>query len=231
MNLYGWSVQSFHDVLGSNDQGVLEAAMIHLADFLKDEPALARGNAWLRTLIEAGYPLRQDRPPQSEPADGGLLTVSMETETHVLVVHSIATAIRREAFLDLSGESSFWAHPAVTAVSRELSACGFTRSKACHTEYFGAMATLSKGSPLFGDDFRTGWSYYSVLTRPELTVLILILQAATDFTSPAAEGHPDESAKAMKTGLSATGKQFLGDLIGWFSQIEAAGQDAYIIWW
>src|SRR5581483_5895011 len=51
------------------------------------EPELSRGKAWLTTLIETGYPLRRDRQPPPEPAGGGLLTVQMETEVHVFVVH------------------------------------------------------------------------------------------------------------------------------------------------
>src|SRR5262249_18541504 len=98
MNLYGWSFQSFHDVLWSNEASVLKAATGHLEDTLKDESALARSKAWLRTLIEAGFPMRHERGPKPEPADGGLLTLQMETETHVCAVNSIVCAIRRDDF-------------------------------------------------------------------------------------------------------------------------------------
>jgi hypothetical protein len=231
MNLYGWSLQAFRNVLGSNNNAVLQAATAHLSESLKEESALARGKAWLRTLIEAGFPLREDREPQSVPADGGLLTVQMETEAHAIVVYCIARAIRHDDFLDLSGESSHWAHPAVGTVYRELAQCGFTKSKQCPREYFGWMSNLSNGSPLFGDDFRTHWSYYSIFTNQELAAIIPVLQAAAEFQKSVPEGYPEEITKNLQLSLSDTGKEFVGDLITWFSQIQHAGQDAFILWW
>jgi hypothetical protein len=106
MNLYGWSLPSFTAVLGSKDAAVLEAATARLAETLPEEPALSRARAWLRTLIEDGFPYRHDRKPAAEPAGGGLLNVQMETEAHVLAVHCLARAIARDDHLDLADESS-----------------------------------------------------------------------------------------------------------------------------
>jgi hypothetical protein len=231
MNLYGWRLSSFTQVLGGKDSALLEAATARLSQALSKEPALPKAKAWLQTLIESGFPLRQDRPPPSEPADGGLLTVQMETEIHVTVVHCLARAIAREDDLDLAGESSNWAHPAVGSLHQDLASCGFTRSKGCCAQYFSWMLRLSKGSPLFGDDFRTEWSFYTWFANEELAAMVPVFQAAADFKRPLPKGYPEEALKNMRTGLSDGGKEFIGDLIKWFSQIQQAGQDAFILWW
>jgi hypothetical protein len=232
MNLYGWRLSSFRQVLGSKDSALLEAATARLAkDFSKDPAALARAKAWLQTLIESGFPLRQDRPPPSEPADGGLLTVQMETATHVAVVHELARAIAREDDLDLAIDSSSWAHPAVGSLYEELASCGFTRSKDCSVQYHSWMVRLIKGTPLFGDDFRTSWEFYTWFTNEELAAMVPVFQAAADFKRPLPKGYPQGARKKMRTGLSEGGKAFIGDLIKWFSQIQQAGQDAFILWW
>jgi hypothetical protein len=93
------------------------------------------------------------------------------------------------------------------------------------------MSNLSNGSPLFGDDFRTHWSYYSIFTNQELAGIIPVFQAAAAFQRPLPEGYPEQVTKTMKTGLSESGKQFIGDLVLWFGQIHQAGQDAFILWW
>jgi hypothetical protein len=231
MNLYGWHLSSFAQVLGSKDSALLEAATARLSEALPEEPALSKARAWLQTLIQSGFPLRQDRPPPAEPADGGLLTVQLETEVHVAVVHCLARAIAGEDHLDLASESSDWAHPAVGSLYRELASCGFTRSKDCRPQYFSWMSRLSEGSPLFGDDFRTEWSFYTWFTNEELAAVVPVFQAAADFRRPLPEGYPEEATKQMRTGLSDSGKEFIGDLIEWFSRIQQAGQDAFILWW
>jgi hypothetical protein len=231
MNLYGWRLSSFTQVLGSKDSALLEAATARVSEALPKEPALSKAKAWLRTLIESGFPLQQDRPPPSEPDDGGLLTLQMETEIHVVAVHCLARAIARAHDLDLAGESSDWAHPCVGSLHNELASCGFTRSEHCCTQYFAWMSRLSEGSPLFGDDFRTSWEFYTWFTNEELAAVIPVFRAAADFKRPLPEGYPEEALKKTKTGLSDSGKEFIGDLITWFSRIQQAGQDAFILWW
>jgi hypothetical protein len=231
MNLYGWHLSSFKQALGSKDAALLEAVTARLSEALPAEPALSKARAWLQTLIESGFPLRQDRQPPSEPANGVLLTVQMETEVHVTVVHCLARAIALDDHLDLAGESSDWAHPAVGSLHQELASCGFTRSTNCCVQYFTWMLRPSKGSPLFGDDFRTDWSFYTWFTNGELATMIPVFQAAADFKRPLPKGYPAEARKKMRRGLSDSGKEFIGDLIKWFSQIQQAGQDAFILWW
>jgi hypothetical protein len=231
MNLYGWSFPAFTQVLGSKDSVVLEAATARLSETVREEPALSRAKAWLRTLIESGYPFCHDREPEPVPADGGLLTVQMETEAHVFAVYCVARAIARADHLDLASESSDWAHPCVGSLYNDLSACGFTKSKSCCVEYFSWMWKLSHGSPLFGDDFRSEWSFYTLFSNQELAALIPVFQAAADFNRPLPKGYPEEALKQMKTSVSKGGKAFIGDLIKWLDQIQRAGQDAFILWW
>jgi hypothetical protein len=231
MNLYGWSLPAFKLVLGSKDSAVLEKATALISKTLPNEPAQSKAKAWLRTLIENGHPLRQEREQSSELADGGLLTVQMETEVHVFAVYSLARAIARDDHLDLAGDSSHWAHPGVGALYRELASCGFTKSKSCGVQYFSWMSSLSNGSPLFGDDFRTPWSFYTLFSNLDLAAMIPVLQAAADFRRALPEGYPEELTKKMATGLSEDGKAFVLDLIKWFGKIRQAGQDAFILWW
>jgi hypothetical protein len=230
MNLYGWRLSSFTQVLGSKDAALLEAATARLSEALREEPALSKAKTWLQTLIESGFPLRQVRPPPSEPADGGLLTVQMETALHVAVVHCLARAMAGEDDLDLALDSSSWAHPAVWSLYQELASCGFTQSKSCCIQYHSWMLRLNGGAPLFGDDFRTGWEFYTWFTNEELAAMVPVFQAAADFKRPLPKGYSQEARKKMRTGLSEGGKKFIGDLTNWFSQIQQAGQDAFILW-
>jgi hypothetical protein len=232
MNLYGWSFQSFTRVLGSKDAGVLNAATVRLREALRNESSFSRGTAWLRTLIDSRFPLRQDREPPLEPADGGLVTVQMETGFHAIVVYCLARAIAREDHLDLARESSHWDHPAVGALYWDVAACGFTRLKSCGMQYFTWMSKLSHGSPLFGDDFRTQWSFYSCFSNEELAAMIPVFRAAAEYSRPLPEGFSEEALKQLPPPtLSAGGKRFIGDLIKWFGQIQQAGQEAFIVWW
>src|ERR1700722_20139319 len=134
MNLYGWHLSSFTKVLGSRDSTTLETAAARLNETLQKEPSRSTAMAWLRTLIEKGFPLRQDRYPQAEAADGGLLTVQMETEAHAFVVYCVMRAIAGADHLDLASESSSWAHPAVGSLYQDLASCDFTRSKNCNVK-------------------------------------------------------------------------------------------------
>jgi hypothetical protein len=230
MNLYGWSFDSFTQVLGSKNAAVLEAATTRLSECL-DEPDLSKGKAWLTKLIETGFPLRQNRHSPTEPAEGGLLTVQMETEVHVFVVHSIARAIAHDDYLDLADESSNWKYPAVGSLYNELAACEFKRSGKCPVEYHTWMWKFMNGSPIFGDDFRTAWSFYSLFTNQELAAIVPVFQAAEQFTRTLPDNLPEDHKAKMQTSLSERGKQFIGDLIKWFSAIQRAGQDAFILWW
>jgi hypothetical protein len=73
MNVYGWSLPSFRQVLGSKDSAVLEKATALLSKTLPKEPGLSKAKAWLATLIERGFPLRQGRQPPSEGQDAFIL--------------------------------------------------------------------------------------------------------------------------------------------------------------
>jgi hypothetical protein len=230
MNLYGWSLPAFRQVLGSKDSAVLEKATALISEMLPKEPAQSKAKAWLHTLIVNGFPFRQDREQLSEPAEGGLLTVQMETEAHAFTVYCLARAIAREEHLDLAGESSNWKHPAIGALYRDLASCGFTKSKSCCVQYFSWMSGLSNGTPLFGDDFRTEWSFYTLFSNRDLATIIPVFQAAADFRRTLPEGIPEELAKTMATSLSDAGRDFVLDLIRWFRQIQQAGQDVLIFW-
>ena len=231
MNLYGWRLSALLHVLGSKDTSVLEGTTALLAKTLTKEPVLSKAKAWLRTLIESGFPLAKDREPPSVPADGDLLTVQMETEAHVFVMHCLARTIASHDHLDLASESSHWAHAGVGSLYQELASCGFTRSKNCCVEFFSWMSRLSEGSPLFGDDFRSEWSFYTLFTNEELAAMLPVFQAAADFRRPIPEGYSEEARNNIKTTLSDISKEFISDLIKLFGQIHQAGQDAFILWW
>jgi hypothetical protein len=228
MNLYGWSLPAFQQVLGSRDCVVLEKAAALIVETLPEETVQSMATAWLRTLILNGFAFRTESP---KPVDGGLLLVPMETEAHVFTVHCIARAIARDDHLDLASESSNWQHPAVAALYNELSACKFHLSGKCPVEFHTWMSKLSNGSPFFGDDFRTEWSFYTLFSNSELAAMIPVFQAAREFQRALPEGYPEELTKKMATGLSDAGKEFVLDLIKWFGQIQQVGQDALIIWW
>lgn len=230
MNLYGWSFKSFTAVLGSKDAAVLNAATARLSECLS-EPNLSKGKAWLTRLIESGFPMRDDRPLPAEPAGGGLLTVQMETETHAFVVDSIAHAIAHDDYLDLAGESSDWTHAAVPSLYNEIAACDFKSSGKCPIEYHSWMWKLIHGSPIFGDDFRSDWSFYTLLSNQELAAIIPVFQAAEQFERSLPDNLPEHLRANLKTRLSDASKEFIGNLIKWFSKIQHAGQDAFIFWW
>jgi hypothetical protein len=232
MNLYGWRFSSFTQALGGKNSALLDAAAARLSEaFPKDPVALAKARAWLQTLIESGFPLRQDRQPPSEPAAGGLLTAQMETALHVAVVHCLIRAIACADDLDLAIDSSSWKHPAVASLYNELSACKFHHSGKCPVEFHAWMCKLIDGSPIFGDDFRTSWEFYSWFSNAELAAIIPVFQAAEQFKRTLPENLPENYQAKVRTSLSEGGKQFIGDLIKWFGAIQRAGQDAFILWW
>ena len=66
MNLYGWSLPSFLQTLGSKDSTVLATATARLTDTLQ-EPSRAKAKAWLQTLIENGHPCAKIAKRRSPP--------------------------------------------------------------------------------------------------------------------------------------------------------------------
>jgi len=232
MNIFGWSQDDFMAVVGSKDSALLEKASAILSESLR-EPSLAKGQAWLRTLITEGYPFRSQREQPTEPEDGGLWTMQMETEAHAITMYCIVRAISRDEHLNLVSESSYWCHPSVGAFYREAQSCQFPSSKACPKEYYTWMHQLGNGTPIFGDEFRSAWSFYTLFSNDELLSMIPIFEAAIVFERTLPKGIPPEIAKhaqPMPTCFSDSGKNFARDLAQWLGQIQQAGQDAFILW-
>lgn len=209
---------------------MLEKATAILSKTL-NEPSQSKAKRWLRTLIEDGFPLSGQREPSTEPDDGGLLNVQMETEVHVYAVYCLARAIARDNYLDLASESSGWKYGAVGAHASDAASCGFTESESCSPRYFSAMSALRNGTPLFGDGFRTKWSFYTLFSNDELAALIPVFQAAADFKRIFPKEYPETYTKNMQTTLSKGSRDFVLDLINWFDKLHQAKQDALILWW
>lgn len=226
LNLYGFEQQAVLDVLGSGDRAVLAAAVEHLSKAFRDPAVVSKAKAWLTTLIMVGCPLRTDRIVPTVGDDGGLLVMQMETEIHVFVVNSIVRAVAKADHKDLAMDSSTYHYSAVTALQRELSACKFPVPK----EYYRWMHVLSSGMPLFGDQFHSDWSFYSILANSELAEFIPVLRAAATYERKLPEGIPPEELFRHAVSLSEPGKKFADDLARWFAEIHVAGQDAFVIW-
>jgi hypothetical protein len=226
MNLYGWSFEGFLNVLGSKNQHVLQSASELLEKAVKDKTHFERSKKWLNTLINEGFPLSGNEG-LVQPEDGGLVTFKVETELHSLVLYCIARAMTREGDLDLSMDSSNWHHSAAGALYNQLNACGFTKSKACSLEFSRILFKLACGSPLFGAEFKSDWSFYSILTHQELATLLPSLQSALEFERKL----PPEYGPQFLRSLSKDGKAFVSDLLKWFGQIHQSGQDALVYWW
>src|SRR5262245_29699396 len=121
MALYGWKLQEFIAVIGSKDAKVLEAASAHLAEAFeghRDQTTLPKAMAWLRTLINKGFPLRNQRERPTVAADGDLLVMRMEAGIHVAVIHSIFWGIRREEFLNPASDT--WGQGVSSSLHEEL---------------------------------------------------------------------------------------------------------------
>ena len=97
-------------------------------------------------------------------------------------------------------------------------------------EFHTWMTKLCNGSPMFGHDFRTKWSFYSIISNIELAAMIPVFKSAMEYQRPLPPGHPEDAIKKMATGLSDMSKEFVSDLIRWFRQLHQAGQDAFIVW-
>lgn len=230
MHIYGWSFDTFREVLGSGDVRVLDQALEMVGKSWINEVDRPKGEAWLRTLIERGYPLCGERPPVTCPDDGGLATVRMETEIHIACIYYLSRVISGEGQLDLAGKSSFYTHGAMRSLDREMSASQFTKRMDCGVEFFRWMQALLCGNPLFGDQFRSYWSYYSHFRNEELAAMLPVFQQAIDFRRPFPEGYPEEMREKMTQCLSQSCKEYLRDLIEWFGEIEQAGHDTFIYW-
>jgi hypothetical protein len=137
--------------------------------------------------------------------------------------------LRREEFLNPAFDS--WSQGVSKALFGELHSCGFLQSDKSSVEFIQALRKLDSGTPLFGDDFCTGWEYYSVIDNPEIAILVGGFQAALDFERKLPDSMPDDVRRRFKTRLLDDTKKFICDLIGWFEQIQQAGQDAFIIWY
>lgn len=231
MNLYGCQISAIHEAVGSKSDTLLEAASAQVADTLNEESARAKAIAWLETLIQTGHPLNSARPHPSVPEDGSLLVSHVETEIHVCALHCLIQGIQRDDWLDLSGQSSHWHHSAISALYNDLAACGFTKSTECPMELFRCLESLNHGTPLFGDDFRTDWSYYSLLPTNEVVGFIQALKVAVEFKRSIPDFIPEHLRETMVISLTDEAREFVTELSGWLRQIADSGQDAYILWW
>ena len=230
MNLYGWSLDSFLDVLGSKNAAVLKAASAHLTESYPDKPEYAKkAKAWLRTLINTRVPLQRDRKPLAVPDNGGLMMVQMETELYAWVTFSILRAIAREDHLNPATQS--YKHPSIRMLWDEFINCRFVDSKECPWQIHWWMGQLEGGTPLFGDGFRTSWSYYTIFTNADLGEIIRVFHAGARFKRKVPRSVPKEVREKLQKSLSRGGKEFIADLMNWFGQIHKAGQDAFIMWW
>lgn len=230
MNLYGCRLESLTELLGSKDSAVSADASERLAKAIRNEDDLAMAKAWLGRLIDRGYPLRESRPSIQAPESGELLVAHLETELHALALSSLVEATLDRGGRDYSVESSHWHHSSIDALYNDLARCGFTRSRDCPVRLHEWISSLSNGTPLFGDDFRSEWSFYSILRNDDLAGLLDVFRAAVEFTRELAEEVPHELRSTIQVRLSHEGRSFITDLSKWFSQIHQARQDAFILW-
>lgn len=93
------------------------------------------------------------------------------------------------------------------------------------------MSALRNGTPLFGDGFRTKWSFYTLFSNDELATMIPVFQAAADFKRIFPEEYPEAYTKNMDTTLSKGSSDFVLDLVNWLEKLHQAKQDALILWW
>lgn len=233
LNLYGCHIAAVLEAVGSQSAAVLQSACGHLGETIsttRGEDALKTATAWLTTLVQSGCPLASDRPQPSVSSDGGLLETHMETEVHVLALHSLIFSLRDDGWRDFSGESSMWHAGALGSLQRELRACGFTKSAECPPEFHQGMQRLIHGTPLFGDDFRSDWSTYCLLPGNMLPGFCETLQAAMNYEDSVPDYVPAEVRSTMTLRLSDNARRFVTEFSSWLQQISDAGQDAYILY-
>jgi hypothetical protein len=230
MDLHGWKLQEFIDVIGSKNATVLERASAHLEELYKGakDDDLSKALAWLHTLINEGHSLRWERERPAVAMDGALLAMQMEAGIHVNVIYSLVEAIRREEFLHPAFDS--WGQGVSTGLRNEFSACGFIGSRECSIEFLQALHRLDGGTPLFGDDFYTSWQYYSIIENDRIAALVQGFEGVLRFERKLPADIPDHIRERFKVRVSDDYKKLISDLIGWLGQIEQAGQDAFILW-
>lgn len=231
MNIYGCNIQAIKDILGSKNTVILDAVIKNLVDVFHNKDDHHKALAWLNTLINDGFTLKSERESPTVQSDGGLLIHLLETEVHITVINRIMHVLRDDRSIDLTTHSSHYHYSAMTELYRELRLCGFTSSRECPKYFYKLMFALLHGSPLFGDNFHSDWSFYAFLTNQELSQLTSVLNKAKQFERSISKELPEEIRVARKTCLSNMGISFVNDLIEWFSQIHKAGQDAYLLWY
>ncbi len=97
----------------------------------------------------------------------------------------------------------------------DLAACGFTKSTECPMELFRCLESLNHGTPLFGDDFRTDWSYYSLLPTNEVVGFIQALKVAVEFKRSIPDFIPEHLRETMVISLTDEAREFVTELSGW----------------
>ncbi len=228
VTLCSWKLQEFVDVIGSKNSVVLKAAASHLANVYKhekDNSKLNSANAWLRTLINQGLPLRRDRKTPTVGAKGNLLVLHMEAGIHVSVINSIVSALGGK-----QRACDEWGSGLSSAFHSELRRCGFFRDTRVPLDFITTLVKLDGGTPLFGDGFHTGWEFYSVIENREIAALVAGFRAALRFRRILPRSFPKDARKRVQTRLSDDLRPLLGKIVKLFAQIQKAGQDAYIIW-
>ncbi|MCR9231397.1 MAG: hypothetical protein NXI29_10325 [bacterium] len=230
MNLYGCDLHAILNALGSQNQKLLEQACEQLSQVLDAGPECDKVQGWIQTLIETGPTLRLNRPVPEVPQSGDLLTCQMETELHVVGLDCLVKALRKEEHLNLAGESSFWNHGIISDLQQELSGCQFKPGNVDLLMYFNYFTVLSQGTPLFGDDFRSRWSYYTIIPHSELNDLLVVLQEALAYERSLPETMPEELRQHTPTQLTDEMASFVKEFLGWLTQLEQHEQDLYLLW-
>ena len=230
MNLYGCSLVAIYEAIGSNSEVLLASASMMVTDLLRDDSERDNAIKWLGTLIQYGYPLKGVRSKPSAPEDGSLLVAHFETEAHILALHCLIQSIRKDNWGDLSERSSHWHRTAISALYKNLATCGCLKSSDCPTALFRCIEVLGNGSPLFGDDFYTDWSYYALIPQQDLIDFVRGLEFAITYAGPFSNDISRHTSDAAVTQLSDDGREFVNELSSWFTEIANLNQDAYVFW-
>lgn len=231
MNLYGFRLASLVDRLGSGNPDVLDAARSLLSKSLRDEADLVSAQVWLETLVCTGYPVKYGAPAPHASENGGLIVSHSETETHAFVAWALMQATAGPDLLDLSEVSSVYTIDAITTLYDESRACGFLKSRDCSVDFITSLSSLQSGTPLFGDEFRSDWSFYSILENRRLTSVIPVMAAACRFERIIPDHLPPEVKSSMRARLSDQGRSFADEFSRWLGEIRDSGLDAFLMWW
>ena len=231
MNLYSFELSSLIELLSSGEQGILAAAHENVEASLRAPDDRERAKLWVSRLVRDGVLLARDREPPSTPSDGDLLVSRLETELHVVGLFALIRAMTNPQALDLAVESSSWTRETLGAVIGEMRECGFLGSAECPRVLRESLAALDSGTPLFGDGFRTDWSYYSILQHAVLGETIAALERACAYRRPIPAYVPESVRKSVKAELSEAGRALVQELRGWLGKVMSAGHDALVLWW